>query len=283
MDNDSLVSLFLSQQDSDATKATYERGLVVFREYIKDKPLDQVTDVDLIGWKDQELSNMNGNTAATRWKAVTSFYKWLTTSGRLPVNPTLSVKGPHRTAWRPRAATESDVSALLDTCSTDTKGTRDRAMLALMANGLRVSEVVALTPMSIRKRDGGLTATVVGKGQKTRDVPLGKRATDALYPWLAIRENGRTNKLFYDVWADGYAGPLTVRMVQSAVEKARRRAKLPHVTAQTLRHYYATTLVRNGANVFAVQRLLGHSSVSTTQTYISLDTRDLEDASRLAP
>jgi integrase/recombinase XerC len=141
---------------------------------------------------------------------------------------------------------------------------------------------VALTTDSLKPSPSGTVAQVIGKGQKTRDVPLGRRALAYLAQWYDIRDAKET-QLFYDVWADKYAGPLTVRMVQAAVEKARRRAHLPHITAHTLRHYYATTLIRNGANVFAVQRLLGHSSVSTTQTYVSLDTRDLSEAARLAP
>lgn len=278
-------ALFLAQQNSSDTRATYARAIAVFEEFVN-KPYEDVTDVDLIAWKDAIVGS--SGTRFIRWGAVRSMYEWLVKSGRLKHSPFATVKGPKRTKNRtPRIPTaeqfESIVSWPESECH-DARDYRDRAMIRLLANGLRVSEVVNLNDdcLSYEEAESVYVLRVTGKGDKERFVPLGHNAAMALLDWLTVRgdhDPASANPVFTDTV---FTGRVTRRQVQAAVER-RRGASSRNVSAHSLRHHYATRLIRSGASVFSVQRLLGHESVATTQVYVSLDFSDSVKASRLDP
>lgn len=264
-------ALFLAQQNSAKTKQTYARGLRLLAEFVGGRGPNEITDADVVAWK-QALA-ASGQAPASQfsaWSGAKAFFTWLVRSGRLPRSPFDAVKAPKVTSNRSRRVpTRAEFDRLVENASDD----RDRAIIYMLANGLRVSEVVSVRASDLLIAPDGSTVIVrvVGKGQKERLVPLGEPAARALGRWLRHQVN--PDRLF----------PVTTRQAQEAVYRAVRRAGLSDISAHTLRHYYATRLIRAGAPLPAVQRLLGHSSLNTTQVYLDLDVSDAVAAAKLDP
>lgn len=282
--NDEYVEQFLLQQNSDKTRNTYAEGLRLFRRLTKDKPFSDVDHADVIAFKD----GLTGaaNTQQTRWRAPRALYTWLVNIRALQYNPFDGIKQPKGKAWEPRAATEEQVQAMLDALREPSgRNTRDRAIIGLLANGLRAGEVANLNLRDLQQENAQAQAyvKVTGKGGKDRVVPLNPSVKDLLHKWLYLRDKSIGSAMFVEVWGpDGeYMGDrVTVRQVQAAVERARERAGVTGVSAHSLRHYYATRLVKQGVTPFAVQRALGHESILTTQVYVSMDTDNLTEELR---
>ena len=264
-------TLFLAQQNSEKTKQTYERGLRLLAEFTNDRPPVEITDVDVVAWK-QALA-ASGQAPASQfsaWSGAKSFFTWLVRSGRLARSPFDAVKSPKVTANRsPRIPTAEEFSRLVANVADD----RDRAIIYLLANGLRVSEVVNIraNDLLIDRDESTVLVRVIGKGDKERLVPLSEPAARALGRWLRHQIN--PDRLFW----------VTVRQVQEAVYRTARRAGVAGISAHSLRHYYATRLIRSGAPLPAVQKLLGHERLNTTQVYVNLDVSDAIAASKLDP
>ncbi|MGB0713345.1 MAG: site-specific tyrosine recombinase XerD [Gammaproteobacteria bacterium] len=201
--------------------------------------------------------------------SMRGFYRWLVREGMLAEDPTALIESPKLGRPLPASLTEADVEALLDAPDLGTvAGLRDRTMLEILyACGLRVSELVNLTAAQVNLRQG--VARVTGKGSKERLVPIGDIAVDWLQRYL--REGrpqlvrGRpSNFLFPTV-----KSPAMTR--QAFWYNIRKYAQLAgihkHLSPHTLRHAFATHLLNHGADLRAVQMLLGHSDLSTTQIY----------------
>ncbi|HUD43837.1 MAG TPA: site-specific tyrosine recombinase XerD [Dokdonella sp.] len=198
------------------------------------------------------------------------FYGWLQREGRLVEDPTLLVDAPKLPRSLPKALGEADVEALLRAPAVDTVlGLRDRAMLELLyATGLRVSELVGLTAAQVNLRQGVLR--VVGKGGKERLVPIGAEAGHWLERYVisarpALLKGGQAEALFVTARRAGLSRQMFWNIVKkhaAAVGIASSRIS-PHV----LRHSFATHLLNHGADLRALQMMLGHSSLTTTQIY----------------
>ncbi len=198
------------------------------------------------------------------------FYRMQQRMGTLEVDPTLLLDTPKLPRPLPKALTEAQVEALIRAPDVDTPlGLRDRAMFELLyATGLRVSELVGLRADQVNLRQGVLR--VIGKGSKERLVPLGEEAQDWLERYyrdarpglldgkiaeavfVTVRKAGMTRQMFWTV--------VKQHAVKAGIEAGRIS---PHV----LRHCFATHLLNHGADLRALQMLLGHSSLSTTQIY----------------
>lgn len=278
--NAEATRLFLSQQNSEHTRATYARGLAVFFAFVQDKAYSDVTDTDVVAFK-ESLSGFSSATQFTRWTACRSFFTWLVKSGRLPFSPFETVKAPKLTKnATPRVPTDADYTRLLRTVPLDEpRDWRDKAILHALGNGLRCGEVVALTlgDYFYSEADSAYILRVTGKGDKERLVPAAASTSEVINEWL-LRRVSESDRVF----CDGHI-PMTVRQVQSAVTRASKRTRVKGVHPHSLRHHYATRLIRAGASVFSVQSLLGHDSVATTQRYVTLDMSDRVIASRLDP
>ena len=169
----------------------------------------------------------------------------------------------------------------------DFRGKRDRAILELLySTGIRLSELTGLDAGDIDRREG--TVRVRGKGRKERIVPVGGPALDALEHYLPLRaevlqESGEEGTEPAALWLNQRGGRLTGRSVQRMVRRvmgaASGRAK---VSPHTLRHSFATHMLEQGADLRAVQELLGHESLSTTQVYTHLTTDRLKEVYRQA-
>ena len=203
--------------------------------------------------------------------AVRSLHRFCADEGLTATDPSGEVGAPKVPQGIPKALTEGEVEALLDAVpGDDARAQRDRAILELLyGTGIRVSECCGLAVGDVDLRAGHVT--VLGKGAKVRRVPLGEPAADALTAWLGA---GRALLAGPDtppgpVFLNRRGRPLTPRDARRVLEAhplADGRALHPHA----LRHAYATHLLEGGADLRAVQELLGHADLATTQTYTHL-------------
>jgi integrase/recombinase XerD len=189
-------------------------------------------------------------------------------------DPTALLRPPKLPRLLPKALSETEIEALLAAPDIDTAaGLRDRAMLELMyACGLRVSELVGLPATAVNLRQGVLR--VMGKGGKERLVPLGEESRHWLQRWMAearpalsraLRDPSKATALF----VDGKGLPLTRQAFWGLVKRSAAAAGIDpgRISPHGLRHSFATHLLNHGADLRALQMLLGHSSLSTTQIY----------------
>jgi integrase/recombinase XerC len=210
---------------------------------------------------------------ARKLAAVRSFLRHAVREGRLEANPATGVPTPRVPKGLPRDLTVDETFALLDHIEgDDLAACRDRALLELLyAAGLRVSEAVALDLDDLDLRAGVLR--VLGKGNKERMVPFGSKAAQALERWLTAARPLRLNGDGRAVFMNLRGGRLSDRSVRRVLDRRLREAAIAtRVSPHALRHSFATHLLGAGADLRAIQELLGHASLSTTQRYTHVST-----------
>ena len=214
-------------------------------------------------------SGLSKTSVARKLSSVRSFLRHAVRDGRIEVNTAEGIPTPRAPRALPRTMTVDEVFVLLDTIGDDdTTSMRDRAILELLyAAGLRVSELVGLDLKDI-DLTGGLVRAL-GKGNKERLVPFGSHARKALRKWLSasalLRERGGDDDaLFLNLRGGRLTDRSVRRILNNRLREAAIHAKLsPH----DLRHTFATHMLGSGADLRAIQELLGHASLSTTQRY----------------
>jgi integrase/recombinase XerC len=208
---------------------------------------------------------------ARKLSAVRSFFKYLNREGVLPNNPARLMSTPRREKRLPSVLTVDDAQRLMDAPRQESSSQfRDRAILeTLYSTGVRASELTGINRDDINTDDRLIR--IRGKGRKERIVPIGKKALEAIDAYLA--QKGRT--LDASAVFTGPSGKrLTARSVQRILENYRKLLGLSRTASpHTLRHSFATHLLESGADLRAIQELLGHASLSTTQryTHVNLD------------
>jgi integrase/recombinase XerC len=217
--------------------------------------------------------------------AVRAFYKFLVKERVLTDNPAATVSTPKLDKTLPRIMTEEEMNSFLDRVAEavqtgDPRMRRDRAILELLyASGLRVSELVGLDLRSVNFGDGMLL--VRGKGRKERIVPFGSKAKHALNEYLPVRErilregkkSGQTALIL-----NARGDRLTTRSVDRLVKKyVRTYGPDVKVSPHSLRHAFASHLLTEGADLRAIQEMLGHRSLATTQKYTQVSIKQLMD------
>jgi integrase/recombinase XerC len=217
---------------------------------------------------------LSGRSIQRRLSTIRGFYNYLLREQAVTVNPAHDVRAPKSAQHLPDTLSVDDMSRLLSVESEDPLDVRDLAMLELMySSGLRLSELVSLDTRDMDLEERVLRIT--GKGSKTRLVPIGRKAIQALQVWLRLRATqlaeGET-ALF-----TGRSGQrLGVRAVQQRIHRWAQRRGLPgDVHPHTLRHSFASHLLESSGDLRAVQELLGHADISTTQIYTHLDFQHL--------
>ncbi len=216
-----------------------------------------------------------------RLSAVRSFYEYLLREGLAKNNPALEVRAPKTKKRLPATLDADQMARLLDFRADDSLSARDKAMMELFySSGLRLSELVGLDAAAVDLKDR--TVRVFGKGAKTRIVPIGRHAVEALTRWLPeraalIRNKPGAASAHEGPMFVGRAGlPLSVRAVQLRVGTwARRQGLSQHVHPHMFRHSFATHLLESSGDLRGVQELLGHADISTTQVYTHLDFQHL--------
>jgi integrase/recombinase XerC len=216
-----------------------------------------------------------------RLSAARSFYEYLMREGHAKNNPALEVRAPKSKKRLPATLDADQMGRLLAFRVDDALSARDKAMMELFySSGLRVGELVGLDVSAVDLEDR--TVRVLGKGHKTRIVPVGRHAIDALKRWLTqraawiLKKPGAAAPAPAAMFVGKTGRPLSVRAVQLRVGSwARRQGLSMHVHPHMFRHSFATHLLESSGDLRGVQELLGHADISTTQVYTHLDFQHL--------
>ena len=218
-------------------------------------------------------AGIGGRTLQRLLSALRSFYRYLLREGVVETNPAVGIRAPKAPRRLPRTLDVDQTARLLDWDSTDPLAIRDRAVMELMySSGLRLSELLHLELSDLDLKDASVRVT--GKGRKTRVVPVGRHARDALGKWLRIRDSLATAETALFVSRRG--GRLSPRTVQQRLQQWGSKRGLPgRLHPHMLRHSCASHVLESSSDLRAVQELLGHADIATTQIYTHLDFQHL--------
>ena len=218
-----------------------------------------------------------GRSLARMLSAWRGFYRYLARHHGATHNPCLDIRAPKSPKRLPQALSPDEAARLVSIEANDAYAVRDRAMFELFySSGLRLSELIGLAPGDVNLSDA--TVRVTGKGRKTRVVPVGRHALEALQAWLALRGGiaGVDDTALFVTRAGSRLGARAVeqRMKTWAIRQGLTVNAHPHV----LRHSFASHVLQSSGDLRAVQEMLGHASISTTQIYTHLDHQYLAKA-----
>lgn len=211
---------------------------------------------------------------------IRAFFKYLVIEGYIESNPAQLIEPPQIGLHLPQVLSVEEIDAMIAAINPDSReALRDRALMeTLYGCGLRVSEVINLEVSRLNLGQGYLT--VVGKGSKERLVPMGEVTADALRDWLEQRAEGkiRPGEENYVFLAPRTGGRITRMRVFDIVKRLAAEAGIRRdISPHTLRHSFASHLLEGGANLRAIQQMLGHESIATTQIYIHIDRTRLRE------
>ena len=268
------------RQLSRHTLSNYQRDLVSLQRYCEDHgkgSAEQLVEADIRTWVSQlHRRGLAGSSIQRSLSAVRSFFNYLSRVQGRPRNPATSVQAPRRPRKLPKTLDADQVSRYLSFDEDSVIARRDRAIAELFySSGLRLAELVAVDINDIDPHSKLLTVT--GKGNKTRTVPVGSMALQAIERWLQVRPDNTADE-------DGAAALFTssrgqrisVRSVQARLKvQGRKSGMLQDVHPHMLRHSFASHMLESSGDLRAVQELLGHANISTTQVYTHLDFQHL--------
>lgn len=271
---------------ADNTVQAYARDLASLAQWLHEEKIEELNDIDSLILRRFLVhrldSGVSARTLARHVVTIRRFFHYLFDDQCIAENPAELLEVPTVHAGLPQYLSEQEVEALLEAPSTDTpEGIRDRAMLEVMyATGLRVTELVTL-PLSGLRLEAGYVL-VQGKGSKERIVPFGEEATDALLRYL---DRARNEFLFAAgisrndaVFLTRRGGPMTRQAFWKNLGRYALLAGIDRsVSPHQLRHSFATHLLRHGADIRALQAMLGHTDISTTQIYTHVNNARLHE------
>jgi integrase/recombinase XerC len=267
--------LRIERRYSPATLANYTRSLQRLREFLAAQGVTRWREAR--GEQIQALiakshrAGLSPGSLRDMLSAYRSFYRWLARDGEAAMNPAIAVRSPKAPRKLPQVLDVDEVGALLDFPANDPEAVRDRALLELLySSGLRVSELTSVRWRDLDMDEGLIRVT--GKGSKTRIVPVGGKAIAALQ---ALREQDRPGA--DDVLVRGRLGkPLTPAAVRTRLKRrAKDQGVWKRVYPHLLRHSCASHVLESSGDLRAVQELLGHADIGTTQIYTHLDFQHL--------
>ncbi|MCK9283903.1 MAG: tyrosine recombinase XerC [Rhodocyclaceae bacterium] len=274
-----LAELAHQRRASIHTLEAYRRDLLRLQNFAAERPLTTLLPAHIRRFAMQlHGSGLAARSIARVLSAWRSYYRWLVRRGSAPRNPLDGVRAPKAPRILPKALSVDQAKALLDGVpdgvADDVADCRDRAMFELFySSGLRLSELTGLDVSGLDLREGEVTVT--GKRSKTRTLPLGSKARAALSDWLACRGAlaavGETAL---------FVGARGARIANGVVQKrltqwAQRQGLGMHVHPHMLRHSFASHVLQSSGDLRAVQEMLGHANISTTQIYTHLDFQHL--------
>jgi len=271
-----LAELAHQRRVSVHTLSAYRRDLTQLQAGVGDRPLATLQSHELR----RQAMRLHGQGLAARSVARTlsawrAYYHWLARRGELAADPCVGLRAPKRPRSLPKALAIEQTAALLAPCGDDALSLRDRAMFELFySSGLRLSELASLD------LDGNLDlaaaeVTVTGKRGKTRTVPVGAQAREALDAWLTQRASlAAPDEPALFVGRRGTR--LTPRAIELRLEQRAKNSGLGlNVHPHMLRHSFASHVLQSSGDLRAVQEMLGHASIATTQIYTHLDFQHL--------
>ena len=267
---------------SNNTLQSYKRDLEQFREYLSSKKIkyNKVTEKDIKTYLDYLVKDENKkpSTISRMIASIRSFYQYEVKNKVLEKNPTDKIQSPKIEKKAPCVLTTQEVELLLEQpTNEDLKGIRDKAMLEFAyATGMRVTEIISLNVADVNLQEG---FAVCKNGNRTREIPIGKLAKDAIEEYLSkardlLVKTEKEKSLFVNLngkrlTRQGFWKIIKYYQEQAHIEK--------DITPHTLRHSFATHLLQNGAELKAIQSMLGHSDISSTQVYMKFQSDGLND------
>lgn len=271
-----LVSSFIAylrneRRYSELTAENYTRDLHRLFDLASDTPLADLRSHHIRRYIAQLHSQgLSGRTLARMLSAWRSFFSYLMRDHGLSLNPCAGLRPPKAPKTLPHALSPDEAVKLVELPALTPADFRDKAMFELLySSGLRLAELVSLDPAAIDFNDAAVTVT--GKGSKTRIVPVGHHAITALKDWLAVRgEIAKPDEAALFVGKNGKR--ISSRTVQSQLHHwGIKQGIASNVHPHLLRHSFATHVLQSSGDLRAVQEMLGHASISTTQVYTHLD------------
>ena len=271
---DYLAVLKHERNCSEATVRGYRVDLEQFLDFLSlnhgTPALKQVTRDQVRDWLGAVLrGGYERRSAARKLSSVRGFFRHLAATGQVAHNPATGLRAPRAERRLPGFLSQFQVARALELEAVDEQSARDRAIVeTLYGSGLRAAELTALDVADVDFH--AETVRVTGKGRKERILPLGRHEAEAIHAYLALRREQKAAALFLNL----KGRRLTTRSVQTIVRRLLSRVAGASATnPHALRHAFATHLLERGADLKAVQELLGHSTLSTTQiyTHVSLE------------
>jgi site-specific recombinase XerD len=261
--------------------AAYRRDLEGFVAWAADNGMDHPSAVDrlvlrrYVAWLTNE--HLAKRSVARKVSSLRRYFGYLRREGVVAVDPSTSLRSPTGPGKLPRVLDHGDVHSLLDGATPEDephwRRLRDDAVLeVLYGSGVRVGELCGLEVDALELSAGAMS--VWGKGSKQRRVPLSGPAVAALRAWLVVRHDVVAPEAGAALFGNERGHPLTPRDVRRIVDRRAARPTHPHA----LRHTFATHLLDGGADLRAVQELLGHADVATTQRYTHVSNHRLREA-----
>ncbi len=258
------------------TISSYRRDLDSFFTFLKEKndSWEEVQDHQVRGFVAQERRRgLSARSIQRALSSIRSFFNYLLDEEVVETNPAANISSPKSAQLLPKALDTDLVKRLLDFKPQGDIEIRDKAMVELLySSGLRLSELCGLNMDSISIKER--SCRVVGKGNKTRDLPVGEKAIQSLRDWLLVRKNisSDANKALF---LNKNGKRISTRSVQLRLERLSKKRGLPMVNPHMLRHSFASHILESSGDLRAVQEMLGHSDIGTTQIYTKLDFQHL--------
>lgn len=270
--NQYIEYIFQVKNLSPNTASSYKRDLLKLSSYMESLGIasySKITDDIGTGWIGSLFSSNNNPRSIQRHlSSAKGFFKFLKKNSIIESSPFELVSAPKTPQYLPDVLSPEDVEQLLSLKPVDVLEIRDLAIVELMySSGLRVSETANIDLNDFEEEMSFLR--VLGKGSKTRIVPLGRYAINAIQNWIKEREkySEKSKALFINL----KGSRLSVRSIQLRLKRLALKQGLPPVHPHMLRHSFATHMLESSGDLRTIQELLGHSSLSTTQIYTKLD------------
>ena len=267
---------------SSNTLQSYKRDLEQYKNYISAKGLkyNRLKEKDIKDYLDYlvQTENKKPSTISRMIASMRSFYQYCLKNKIIAIDPTENIQSPKIEKKAPCVLTTQEVELLLEQpTDTDLKGIRDRAMLEFAyATGMRVTEIISLNVEDVNLEEEFVTCK---NGSKKREIPLGKLALNSVKEYLSkarevLVKSDREKALFVNLngkrlTRQGFWKIIKYYQEQAHIDK--------DITPHTLRHSFATHLLQNGAELKAIQNMLGHSDISSTQVYMKFQNDGIND------
>ena len=261
---------------SSNTAVSYKRDLLKLSKFLNASGVndfENLTEEICSAWiADLFQNNVSARSIQRHISASKGFFNYLKKSGLISDSPFQLINSPKSPSYLPNILSPEEVSQLLNFMPKNSQEKRDLAIIELIySSGLRVSEAVNSNLNDFEENKNFLR--VIGKGSKTRLVPVGRYAQNAINDWMLERDKLSTqdNALFVNL----RGSRISTRSVQERIKNIALMQGLPPVNPHMLRHSFATHLLESSGDLRSIQELLGHSSLSTTQIYTRLDYQHL--------
>ena len=279
------IKIFLSylesvKQYSEHTLNGYKRDLQKLSNYLTDQGIEKwklVKEHDLRTFVNSERRRgLSPRSIQRLLSSCRTFFEFLLTEGQIQLSPAQSISSPKLAQLLPKAMDADLVQRLLDFKAKGMIEVRDKALAELLySSGLRLSEICKLNMEDLDTKER--TCVVTGKGNKTRIVPVGKKAIQAIRDWFMYRSELKQSKATSTnaIFLNNKGNRISPRSIQLRLEKLCLMRGLPGINPHMLRHSFASHVLESSGDLRAVQEMLGHSDIGTTQIYTKLDFQHL--------